>query len=103
MLINSDDSCGAVQFPQPDGDYEYNEEHYTVWFGKTSFKTHIQTRMFPLDPLDPLDLLTATGSACQLMILPLCIPPSLFFFSTYRVFNFFSIPAGVWWPACGWV
>jgi hypothetical protein len=34
MLIDSDDSCSAVQFPQADGDYEFNEEHYTLWFGE---------------------------------------------------------------------
>lgn len=32
MLVDSGDGCQAVQYPQADGYYQFNEEHYTVWF-----------------------------------------------------------------------
>eukprot|EP00927_Polykrikos_kofoidii_P040345 TRINITY_DN34509_c0_g1_i1.p1 TRINITY_DN34509_c0_g1~~TRINITY_DN34509_c0_g1_i1.p1 ORF type:complete len:548 (-),score=56.57 TRINITY_DN34509_c0_g1_i1:50-1693(-) len=36
MLEYSDGRCKAVQFPQADGAYNFNEEHYTFWFASMS-------------------------------------------------------------------
>eukprot|EP00051_Salpingoeca_urceolata_P006808 m.90124 g.90124 ORF g.90124 m.90124 type:complete len:603 (-) comp14993_c1_seq4:80-1888(-) len=32
MVQHYNETCAGVQFPQDDGFYQYNEEHYTVWF-----------------------------------------------------------------------